>query len=149
MADKVVEYYPDGHFPNDKFVECRTRIKRDDTVHRVMYYMDLPKNDDESLARYKVPLSDIIALGITTLGYRVGSKPVFDDPSSWDENGNLTTKAVEFIQSEANGITAEKRQAAPRKKTEEKVKESLAQAAGFDNVEDFLAAIAKLKKSKK
>lgn len=151
MAEKVIEYYSDGTYPNDRFVECRTRVKRDDTVHRVMYYMDLPKNDDESLARYKVPLNDIIALGITTLGYRVNSKAVFDDPSSWDENGKLTTKAVEFIQSDANSLSFAK----PEKKTRSKkitineAKAQIAAEAGLKSYDELMKALANIKKSKK
>lgn len=147
---KEVDYFVDGGRDNTQYLECITRTTRNDTLHRVHFYLPKVYNDADAIARYGIDLLGLAMLGKRQLSYLVASKAVFADEKAWDGDV-LTQDAINAIQADADtikGIAREKKV----KKTEAQIKaEAIADLAKrFDmtteEVETFLATKQKKKK---
>jgi len=143
-TQKRIEYFPNGNFPNDRYLECHTGYTVGDTRHAVSFYLRIPDNDAEAQEFYKIPLKSLILMGLRQGGYLVKSENYLKAEGAIVD-GNLRQDVIDAIQQEANELTFEKRERVPKQAAAQKAKLSLAQEAGFENVEELMAAIAKLK----
>jgi len=152
---KVVryEYYPEGVFTNDEYLECKTGLTQETpdgkVRHAVSFYMKLPKDDAECRERYNIGLDDLIRLGVRQLGYNVRSEDHLKADNVLGADGKLKQEIVNAIQADADTYRIEKRQAAPRKTTIEKAKQQVASDAGFTSYDEMMKALEKIKKAKK